>query len=82
VIALSLLKGGLQAAHDIGRESAEKALRDAEAAEEQARADRRAVEAKLNEERRASTKRQHEQVRCIGCSAVYVEYDKGRTYAT
>jgi hypothetical protein len=55
VTALILLKGSLQAANDIRRESAEKALRDAEATEEQARTDRRALEVKLNEERRAST---------------------------
>lgn len=46
-----LLKGGLQAANEIQRESAERGMRDAEAAEEQARADRRALEEELRRER-------------------------------
>lgn len=38
--------------NDIQRESAEKDLRDAEAAEEQARTDRRTLETELDAERR------------------------------
>ncbi len=50
-LAAVVLKGGLQAANDIQRESAERGLRDAEAAEEQARAHRRALEEELKRER-------------------------------
>jgi hypothetical protein len=53
-MALGLLKGGLQAAYNIRRESVEKALRHAEAAEEQARADKRTLEAELDREHRTS----------------------------
>lgn len=56
-LALGILKGGLQAVNDIQRESAEKELRDAEAAEEQARVERRSLEADLNSERRTLTEK-------------------------
>lgn len=54
-LALGILKGGLQAVNDIQRETAEKELRDAEAAEEQARTERRSLEAELDRERRTFT---------------------------
>lgn len=50
-VAGMLLKGGLQAANEIRRESAERGVRDAEAAEEQARDDRRALEEELRRDR-------------------------------
>ena len=53
-LALGILKGALQGVHDSQRESAEKELRDAEAAEEQARVERRSLEAELDSERRTS----------------------------
>ncbi len=53
-LALGILKGGLQAVNEIQRETAEKGLRDAEAAEEQARTDRRTLEEELDRERRGT----------------------------